>query len=257
MVRTVQAIARRTAPGPVAAAADGEGALPGRRSWHRWLPLVGGLSTVLLAATAAAVAYQPAALRAIAPDRGSGATADAEAPRLAGRLITTASALRAAALRPGDWEALVTADEVNAWLRHDLPRNHPHLLPAGWLAPRVAFADDRCWLGVVRRFGPFPVLVWLRAAVRPRDGGAIELAVDDAGIGAVPLPADALLARIGDGLRGAGYAATVGRLDGANRLLVRPAAGDSAGAGIRLEAVLFRDGEALITGRTVAVAPRR
>lgn len=258
MVRTAPTQPRTTAFAPAASTVRPEGSLAGDGSWRRWLWLAGALTAAALAAIAVALSYEPAVLRAVAPGLSSGsATGEEDAVRLSGRLITTASALRAAAMRPGTWDALVTDDEVNAWLSHDLPRNHPRLLPVGWSAPRVAFADDRCWLGVRRWLGPVPALVWVSVEVRPRDGGAIELAVDNAGLGGLPLPGDALMARIADGLRGAGYAATVGRLDGANRLLVRPADGHAAGGGIRLGGVRFRDGEALITGQTMAAAPRR
>lgn len=258
MVRTAPTQPRTTAFAPAASAARPPASLGGGGSWRRWLWLAGALTASALAAIAVALSYEPAALRAVAPGLSSGsAIREEDALRLSGRLITTASALRAAAVRPGTWDAVVTDDEVNAWLGHDLPRNHPRLLPAGWSAPRVAFADDRCWLGVRRWIGPVPALVWVRAEVRPRDGGAIELAVDGAGLGGLPLPGDALLARIGSGLRRAGLSVTVGRLDGANRLLVHLTAGHSASAGIRLGGVRFRDGEALVTGQTVAAAPRQ
>lgn len=258
MVRTAPTQPRSTVFAPVASAARPVAFLSGGGSWRRWLWLAGALAAAALAAIAVALSYEPAALRAVAPGLSSGsASSEGDAVRLSGRLITTASALRAAAMRPGTWDALVTDAEVNAWLSHDLPRNHPRLLPAGWSAPRVAFADDRCWLGVRRWIGPLPALVWVRAEVRPRDGGALELAVDGAGLGGLPLPGDALMARIGSGLRRAGLSVTVGRLDGANRLLVHLTDGHAAGAGIRLGGVRFRAGEALVTGQTVAAAPRR
>lgn len=258
MVRVAQTQSRRAASRQPAPAIEPP-VLPGAgRPWRRWLWLAGGLVGAALAASAGALFHEPAVLRSSAGGAAPGSpTDDADGQRLSGRLITTASALRSAALRPGPWDARVTDAEVNAWLRHDLPRNHPRLLPSGWSAPRVAFAGDRLWLGVRRWFGPVPALVWVRAEVRPRDGGALELAVDGAGLGGLPLPGDALLARIGDALRAAGYAATVGRLDGANRLLVRLADGRSSAGGIRLEGVRFRDGEALVTGTTLPAAPRQ
>lgn len=196
--------------------------------------------------------------------RGAGAPDPAVGERLAGRLISKASALHSAATRPGPWEGVFTEDEVNAWLATDLPRNHSRLLPAGWSEPRVRLEPRHLWVGTRWHAGPLSALMWVRADVRLRTPDEIAVAVDAAGLGGLPLPGDALLKHLSERLSASGLSATVVRLDGRNQLVVRMADGRPGAAGnsgttagrtaIRLAAVRLDDGELLVAGETVTVA---
>jgi hypothetical protein len=215
------------------------------------------LLTLSVCLVLAAVLHEPAALRQ--PASAAARAADGDAERLAGRLISKASALHNATRRPGRWEGVFTADEVNAWLATDLPRNHARLLPPGWTAPRVRFTPRQVWAGVRCQAGPLSALLWARAEVRLRSPGEMSIAVASAGVGALPLPGDALLARLAERLSASGFSASVVRLEGRNQLVVRLPDGGAADAGdkpgIRLDAVRVDDGELLLAGETVPPAP--
>jgi hypothetical protein len=47
------------------------------------------------------------------------------------------------ARKEGEWQATFTAEQINGWLGHDLPKNHPHALPPEFLEPCVAIAAAR------------------------------------------------------------------------------------------------------------------
>ena len=252
------------APAPSRA---GGASAPGARRGRgiRWrLIAAAGVATLALVVclVLAAVLHEPATLRQPEalrqPASAAAGAADGDTERLAGRLISKVSALHNATRRPGRWEGAFTADEVNAWLATDLPRNHARLLPPGWTAPRVRFTPRQMWAGVRCQAGPLSALLWARAEVRLRGPGEISVAVASAGVGALPLPGDALLARLAERLAASGFSASVVRLEGRNQLVVRlpdgRAAGDGDKPGIRLEALRVDDGELLVAGETVPPA---
>lgn len=262
----------RSGPAPVAAAgspAAQPSAFPVRSGARagggrfRWRALAAGVGATLVLACGLLLAvarHEPPALRrSVGPD-ARGASAD-DSERLAGRLISKASALHSAASRPGRWEGVFTEDELNAWLATDLPRNHPRLLPPGWSDPRVSLEPRHVWVGTRWHAGPLSALVWVRADVRVRAPGEIAVAVADAGLGGLPLPGDALLKQFGERLSAAGMNAAVARLDGRNQLVVRMADGGSAMEGavggargrgaVRIDSLRLDDGEILVAGETL------
>ena len=80
---------------------------------------------------------------------------------LARRAVTKASAWHAAISRAGRWETAVTADELNAWLAVDLPRNHARWFPRGVSEPRLLFRPRHVVLGTRVGYGPLTAVAWL------------------------------------------------------------------------------------------------
>ena len=232
-----------------------------RRGGPRWrLIAAAGAVVITGGAVIAASCYQPPSLRRSPATLSGVDAADAEARHVA-RFISGVSALHAAATRTGPWEGVFTADDVNAWLANDLPRNHPRLLPPGWSDPRVGFEPRHAWFGIRRRLGPLRPLVWMRLEASLRSAGEVLLTVADAGIGAIPLPGDTLLAILRVRLVDAGYPVAIARIDGRSRLVLRMPAGDGPAARgirpvVRLAALRLDDGELLVAGDTALVAPR-
>jgi len=248
----------RAAGRAAASPAAQRGCPPGPRR-RMIITVVAGAVVIAGGAVIAASCHQPPSLRRALTTSSGIDAADAEARHVA-RFISGVSALHAAATRPGPWEGVFTADDVNAWLANDLPRNHPRLLPPGWSDPRVGFEPRHAWFGIRRHLGPLRPLVWMRLEASRRSAGEVLLTVADAGIGAIPLPGDSLLAMLRARLVDAGYPVAMARIDGRSRLVLRLPGGDGPAAGglrpiVRLAALRLDDGELLVAGETAILAP--
>jgi len=211
----------------------------------RWLLGVFAVCAASVVGGIVALGHQPDFYRAAV------AAADpATAETLARRLVSKASALHAAIGRVGPWDAVISDDEINAWLAVDLPRNHGRLLPAGIAAPRVEIAPHHA--RVAARVGRWPLaaVASLDLEVRLRSANQVGIAVDDARLGILPLPRAAILRELGRRLTAAGLVTTLRRLDDRPLLLVAaPSAYDGRG-GSRLETLALADGEVLVAGVT-------
>lgn len=217
--------------------------------------MLGGLAAAAggILAVAAILGHEPAFYRSRA------ATASAAVEPLGRRLMTKVSALRADVQRPGPWAAAITADEVNAWLATDQPRNHPRLLPSGVTAARVAFEPRRVQFGCRVSRGPVGCVVSIEAEVVLRDVNQIGILVDAVRLGGLPLPSGPVVREIDRRLAALGLPTELRRLDGRTALVVYIPPTQAAGAAShRLESLALKDGELLVAGVTQAAAtPRR
>ena len=215
-----------------------------KRSWLRSLLAVAAAAVGGLLAMLICLRHEPALL-------AGQAVPDAAAEREAARLLTKAASLHAAAGRKGDWDAIFTDAEVNAWLATDLPKNHSRLLPAGMSMPRVRFTRDRLAGGARLRWGPLSAFGWVDLEVRLRGLNQLSLAPRDARLGLVPLPRGFVLARMARAIAATGAVAEIRRLDGEPVLFVSlPSMGGSAAARLRLESLHLDAGEMILSGST-------
>lgn len=173
------------------------------------------------------------------------------AEQAARRLVSDASALRAAVVRPGSWEAVFDEQGFNAWLALDQPRNHPSLLPPGMSDVRVRFATGRANVGVRVGVGPMQSVAWAQVEIRLREPNQLGIVVVDAGLGHLPLPRGWILGDLARRLRRLGLVATVRPLDGRPVLVVYiPSTQDAGGASHWLETLAIGDGFVAVSGRT-------
>ena len=214
-------------------------------AWRRLLP---GLVTAVvggIAVGALLLRHEPALLAAAPSTEG------AAVERAAARMVTKASALYAATRRAGSWDASITADEVNAWLWTDLPRNHRRLLPGGLNPPRVRFRPQRMAAGAWLGSGVFSTFAWIDLEVRLRGVNQLGLTLHEARLGFVPLPKAAVLRQIALRLEAAGAVTELRRLDDGLVLIVSiPSSLGSADARVQLESLQFDEGEMLVAGST-------
>jgi hypothetical protein len=168
------------------------------------------------------------------------------------RLITKLSALHAGMQRPGRWEAAVTEAEINAWLATDLPANHASFLPAGWTAPRLELLPDRCRAGARLSLGPCSTVAWIDARVQLREVNQVVITVDQARLGALPVPSGPILRSLARQLTALGMLPQSRRLDGRMALVVYIPPNRDAGAVTSrwLEALAVGSGELLLSGET-------
>lgn len=216
--------------------------------------MLGGLAATAggILAVVAVLGHEPAFYR------GPAAAAASAAEPLGRRLMTKVSALRADFQRPGPWATAITADEVNAWLATDLPRNHPRLLPPGVSAPRVAFGPRRMQFGCRLACGPVGCVASVDAEVVLRDVNQIGIVVTAARLGALPVPSGPVIREIDRRFAALGLRTELRRLDGRTILvLYNPGPQAAGGSRYRLESFAVEDGELLVAGITQAADPAR
>jgi hypothetical protein len=216
-----------------------------RTAW--WRILLGSLAAVIgcIALGGVLVRHEPAFLAAAPSTEG------AAVERAAARMVTKASALYAATRRPGAWDGSITADEVNAWLSTDLPRNHRRLLPRGLTAPRVQFRPQRMAAGAWLGSGMLSTFAWVDLEVRLRGVNQLGLMLHEARLGLVPLPKAAVLRQIALRLEAAGAVTELRRLDDGHVLVVSlPSSFGSAAVRVQLESLQFDTAEMLVAGAT-------
>ena len=176
-----------------------------------------------------------------------GAGADLE--RLAGRMMTKAASLHAAMRQDGAWEALISEGEINAWLALDLPRNHATLLPSGLSDPRVCLQPRRAQVGARVGYGFLSAVIWCDVGVQLRGVTQIVVVVNQAGLGALPLPRAACAKRLADRLAEWGLPGDMRPIDGRmGVVLYTDRQADGAGAGWQLTALQLEPGEAMLAG---------
>lgn len=223
------------------------------RRWRRRAGSVVAVGAVVVAALAALAVWEPRFYgeRSLAGREGPAAELAAR------RLVSDASALRAAVVRPGPWEAVLDEAGINAWLALDQPRNHPALLPAGLSAARVRLAAGRLEAGVRVGVGPVSTVAWAAVEVRLREPNQLGIVVEDAGLGRLPLPRGLILGDLARRFRRLGLVAAVRPLDGRNVLVVYiPSTHDAGGASHWLESLAIGEGFVAVTGRTLPPGER-
>lgn len=224
----------------------------------RWTPrgiAAGCLAAGGLAFVAAAV------LAAQVPDfyaRARGAEPGEAAETRARRAVSKTSAWHAAISRPGGWDTAIAAEELNAWLATDLPRNHAGWLPRGISQPRLAFSPRHLAAGVRVGFGPVATVASVDCEIVLREPNQLAIVVERARLGAIPLPTAPILGEIGRRLRKLGMVTDIRPVDGRMVLAVYiPSTHDAGATSYWLESMSFTDGEWLVSGTTRVAAARR
>lgn len=201
----------------------------------------------VVAVLASLAAWEPRFYRERAVVGGDALAAE----QAARRLVSDVSALRAAVVRPGSWEAVLDEQGINAWFALDQPRNHAALLPTGVSAARVRLAAGRAEVGVRVGMGPLRSVAWAELEIRLREPNQLGIVVADAGLGHLPLPRGWMLGDLARRLRRLGLVAAVRPLDGRPVLVVYiPSTHDAGGASHWLETLAIGDGFVAVTGRT-------
>jgi len=210
-----------------------------RRRRSVWVaPAAGAAAIVVVAIAAAGWAPGWYAERVAVGD----ATTD---ERDARRLVTAAAGLQAAAGRPGEWAAAIRERELNAWLATDLPRNHATALPAGIREPRIGLEPGRIRVAARAAAGPLEGTVSLVVEARLRAPNQLELAVSEARLGLVPIPAGPFVHRLAAVCGRLGLVTQVRRLDGRSVVVV-----SLGGRGAVLRGLTVDAGEFVVAGTT-------
>ena len=210
------------------------------------------IAAVLVGGGGLAAIAVMAATRVPEPFRGVSFGNRAAANEAARRFVTGLSALHAAFIREGNWEGAFAEDDVNCWLATDLRRNHRDILPGGVVDVRVDFRPRQ--VAVAARLalaGLRPVGVVV-LGVRLREPNQLGVTVEQASLGAIPLPRGPLLAEMRRRFDRLGMVTSVRQLDGRSVLVVYiPSTHESGGPSHWLESLSIADGSMAVAGRTL------
>ena len=170
---------------------------------------------------------------------------------LARRAVTKASAWHASISRSGGWETAVTADELNAWLAVDLPRNHPRWLPNGVSQPRILFRPRHVVLGTRVGYGPLTAVAWLDFEILLRDVNHLAIVLEEARLGAISVPRMPIMRALSSRISKLGMVTDLRMLDGRMVLMVYiPSTHDAGATSYWLESLAIGDGDLLMAGET-------
>jgi hypothetical protein len=97
--------------------------------------------------------------------------------------------LQSSAAKIGPWDAIFSADEINAWLTEELPKKFPQLLAKGASEPRIIIADDRVLAAVRYKNKRIDTVISCELAVElTEQPNMLALRVHHLKAGSLPLP---------------------------------------------------------------------
>lgn len=105
--------------------------------------------------------------------------------------------------RPGDWQMVVTAEEINGWLAVQLPKQFPRLLPPAMANPRVAIEPDRIVLACRYQQGGLESVLSLTVVPYVPEPGVLALRIGQPRAGLLPLPLGGVLKNVTKALQAA------------------------------------------------------
>lgn len=122
---------------------------------------------------------------------------DPDAAQLASRMMGRQVAGLASDLnKPGPWQAVFTAEQINGWLAVDLAKDYPGMLPPGFSDPRVRIAPEGLTVACRYRAGMIDTVISATVDVYLSDPRSVALRVRKVRAGAVRLPLGKLLEEI-------------------------------------------------------------
>lgn len=98
--------------------------------------------------------------------------------------------------KPGKWQALFSAEQINGWLAVDMVNNHPHTLPPFFRDPRVAINSEQIVLACRYQRGILSTVLTLTVMPYMPEENMLALRIISVQAGLVPLP----LGKVLDGI---------------------------------------------------------
>jgi hypothetical protein len=159
--------------------------------------------------------------------------------------------------REGQWQAVFSDQEVNAWLAVDLVQNHPRALPPDLVDPRVRITVDHLRVACRYKGEPLETVVSIEADMYLTDKpNQLALRIRGFRAGLIPLPLKQLMDRVTDAARKSDVQLLWSQQEGDPVALFQVPAEHQQfpGRELCLETLELRDGEIFLAGRTVHVA---
>ncbi len=178
---------------------------------------------------------------------------DAAAQRLASdQMLQRATALASEANKPGRWQAVFTAEQINGYLASQLPKDHPGLLPPAFRDPRVAITPQQVALACRYEDARLSCVLSLTLDVYLAGPNVIALRIRRARAGAIPLPLDDVLRQIGRATEHLAWRVDWRQADGDPVAQVHlPTPQGKNRARIRIDSLRLGEGEIYVAGTTL------
>lgn len=112
------------------------------------------------------------------------------------QMLQRATALASDVNKPGRWQAIFTAEEINGYLAVQLAKDYPGLLPTGFHDPRIAITPQHVALACRYEDARVACILSLTLDVYLAAPNVIALRIRRARAGAIPLPLDDVLRQI-------------------------------------------------------------
>lgn len=105
------------------------------------------------------------------------------------QLTAEVEQLQVDAAKIGSWNAIFSADEINAWLIEELPKKFPQLLARGASEPRIVIEDDRLLAAVRYKNHRIDTVISCQLEVElTEQPNMLALRVTNLKAGALPIP---------------------------------------------------------------------
>jgi hypothetical protein len=157
--------------------------------------------------------------------------------------------------RRRNWQALITAEQINGWLAYDVQRNHPHLLPPEVHDPRVQIEGDLLKIAF-RWSGPsFSSVVSCQMEVYLQEPNVVAIRIQNARAGKLPLPLGGIVQSFVDSAHDAGLLIDQRQIDSDPLLLVTLPTAANDNESMLLETFELREGGVYLAGRSQSDAP--
>jgi hypothetical protein len=152
--------------------------------------------------------------------------------------------------RVGKWEGVFTDRQINGWLAVDVPKNHPDLLPADVLHPRVRIRTERLFAGAqIER--NVSAVISVELGVHLVAPNTVAVRIHKIRVGDVPWALDRVVGEVINAARDWGLYIEQTQSEGDPVLLVTVPP-DLNGRHLLLERLELRDREVYLAGQTKA-----
>jgi hypothetical protein len=165
--------------------------------------------------------------------------------------LNRASRFKNDVVKPGEWQLLLTDEQINGWFAIDLENNHPNALPKEIHDPRAKITPQLISFGVMVDRKPFPVAASLDFSLKITNPRELMIRIITARVGNLPWSVEMIVAQIRHWAQEQGWTLRETTIGNDPVLLLSPPATDGR-AELTFETLELREGEFFLRGRTTA-----
>ncbi|NQT37394.1 MAG: hypothetical protein HQ581_07900 [Planctomycetes bacterium] len=167
------------------------------------------------------------------------------------RMLQRVTVLKNDVRRVGQWQTIITAEEINGWLAVDLVENHPNALPDWASDPRVAIDPEHVLMACRVQRGKVKGIVTFDVDVAIAETNMVALRIRTAQAGLLPLPLEKIAERVTTAAQRMELRIEWRQVDGDRvaMISVPPPKTDDDKA-VRIETLELREGEIYLDGTT-------
>lgn len=172
------------------------------------------------------------------------------------QFVAQATALASDLHRPGRWQSLFTADQINAWLALELAANYPDLLPGELRDPRVSIRRNEATIACRYASGEMAAVLSLTVDAALHKPNVLALRIRRARAGALPVPLAQVLDNISHAARELHLRLEWRKIQGDPVALITfSETRDDWLDGLHLQTVELREGELFVAGTNGGADP--